>query len=59
MKAAVARLGAKVEYTSLAAFLMSNEFTLTELRQTYEAIQVRELFFPTAWLRTPTSAVGL
>ena len=43
LKAAVARLRAKVEYTSLPAFLMPNEFTLTELQQTYEVILAREL----------------
>jgi hypothetical protein len=43
LKAAVARLRAKVEYTSLPAFLMPNEFTLTELQQTYETILAREL----------------
>jgi ADP-ribose pyrophosphatase YjhB (NUDIX family) len=43
LKAAVARLRAKVEYTSLPAFLMANEFTLTELQHTYEVILGREL----------------
>jgi 8-oxo-dGTP diphosphatase len=43
LKTAVARLRAKVEYTSLPAFLMPNEFTLSELQQTYEAILAREL----------------
>ena len=43
LKAAVARLRAKVEYTSLPAFLMPTEFTLTELQQTYEIILAREL----------------
>jgi ADP-ribose pyrophosphatase YjhB (NUDIX family) len=43
LKAAVVRLRAKVEYTSLPAFLMPDEFTLTELQQTYEAILAREL----------------
>ena len=43
LKAAVTRLRAKVEYTSLPAFLMPTEFTLTELQQTYEAILAREL----------------
>ena len=43
LKAAVARLRAKVEYTSLPAFLMPHEFTLTELQQAYEAILAREL----------------
>jgi len=43
LKAAVTRLRAKVEYTSLPTFLMPNEFTLTELQQTYEAILARDL----------------
>jgi ADP-ribose pyrophosphatase YjhB (NUDIX family) len=43
LKAAVARLRAKVEYTSLPAFLMPGEFTLTELQKTYEVILTREL----------------
>ena len=43
LKAAVMRLRAKVEYTSLPAFLMPSEFTLTELQQTYEVILAREL----------------
>jgi 8-oxo-dGTP diphosphatase len=43
LKAAIARLRAKVEYTSLPLFLMSDEFTLTELQQTYEVLLSREL----------------
>jgi 8-oxo-dGTP diphosphatase len=43
LKAAVARLRSKVEYTSLPAFLMPEEFTLTELQQMYETILDREL----------------
>jgi 8-oxo-dGTP diphosphatase len=43
LKAAVARLRAKVEYTSLPVFLMSDEFTLTELQRTYEILLSREL----------------
>jgi ADP-ribose pyrophosphatase YjhB (NUDIX family) len=42
-KAALARLRAKVEYTSLPAFLMPAEFTLTELQRTYEILLAREL----------------
>ena len=43
LKAAVARLRAKVEYTSLPVFLMSDEFTLTELQHTYEILLSRQL----------------
>lgn len=43
LKAAVARLRSKVEYTSLPAFLMPREFTLTELQRMYETILAREL----------------
>jgi len=43
IKAALTRLRAKVEYTSLPAFLMPEEFTLTELQRTYETILDREL----------------
>ncbi|HJR69001.1 MAG TPA: NUDIX domain-containing protein [Gammaproteobacteria bacterium] len=43
LKAAVSRLRSKVEYTSLPAFLLPQEFTLTELQRTYEAILDRTL----------------
>jgi 8-oxo-dGTP diphosphatase len=43
LKAAIARLRNKVEYTSLPAFLMSNEFTLTELQKVYEIVLDRTL----------------
>jgi ADP-ribose pyrophosphatase YjhB (NUDIX family) len=43
LKAALARLRAKVEYTSLPAFLMPEEFTLTELQHTYEILLARTL----------------
>jgi 8-oxo-dGTP diphosphatase len=43
LKAAVSRLRAKVEYTSLPAFLMPGEFTLTELQHTYEIVLGRDL----------------
>ena len=43
LKAAVARLRAKVEYTSLPAFLMPAEFTLGELQRTYEIVLGRAL----------------
>jgi len=38
LKAAVSRLRNKVEYTSLPAFLMPQEFTLTELQSIYEVL---------------------
>jgi ADP-ribose pyrophosphatase YjhB (NUDIX family) len=38
LKAAVGRLRNKVEYTSLPAFLMPQEFTLTELQMIYEVL---------------------
>ncbi len=43
LKAEVARLRAKVEYTSLPVFLMSDEFTLTELHHTNEILLSRQL----------------
>ncbi|MBS0378540.1 MAG: NUDIX hydrolase [Proteobacteria bacterium] len=43
LAAALTRLRSKVEYTSLPAFLMPVEFTLTELQRTYEVILGREL----------------
>jgi ADP-ribose pyrophosphatase YjhB (NUDIX family) len=43
LRTALARLRSKVEYTSLPAFLMPQEFTLTELQHMYEAILAREL----------------
>ena len=43
LKAAIARLRSKVEYTSLPAFLMPAVFTLTELQQMYEAVLGRDL----------------
>jgi 8-oxo-dGTP diphosphatase len=43
LEAAVGRLRAKVEYTSLPAFLMPEEFTLTELQRMYETILLRGL----------------
>jgi 8-oxo-dGTP diphosphatase len=42
LKAAVSRLRSKVEYTSLPAFLMPPEFTLTELQHTYEIVMGKE-----------------
>jgi 8-oxo-dGTP diphosphatase len=43
LKAAIARLRSKVEYTSLPAFLMPHEFTLTELQKIYEALLGRPI----------------
>jgi 8-oxo-dGTP diphosphatase len=43
LKAAVTRLRAKVEYTSLPAFLLPAEFTLTELQRMYEIVLGRPL----------------
>jgi ADP-ribose pyrophosphatase YjhB (NUDIX family) len=43
LEAAVTRLRNKVEYTSLPAFLMPPEFTLTELQKTYETVLGRPL----------------
>lgn len=43
LKAALTRLRNKVEYTSLPAYLMPAEFTLTELQQVYEIVLDRTL----------------
>jgi ADP-ribose pyrophosphatase YjhB (NUDIX family) len=43
LKAAVNRLRRKVEYTSLSAFLMSAEFTLSELQHVHEILLGRTL----------------
>lgn len=43
LEAAVLRLRNKVEYTSLPAFLMPQEFTLTELQRVYEVVLGRPL----------------
>ncbi|MGY3451789.1 NUDIX hydrolase [Bradyrhizobium sp. USDA 4353] len=43
MQAAVQRLRNKVEYTSLPAYLMPEEFTLPELQRTYEIVLDRPL----------------
>ena len=43
LKSAVQRLRGKVEYTSLPAFLMPAEFTLTELQRAYEITLDRPL----------------
>jgi ADP-ribose pyrophosphatase YjhB (NUDIX family) len=43
LAAAVWRLRGKVEYTSLPAYLMPGEFTLTELQRAYEVVLDRRL----------------
>jgi 8-oxo-dGTP diphosphatase len=43
LRAAVARLRSKVEYTSLPAFLLGSEFTLTDLQRVYEIVLGRSL----------------
>jgi 8-oxo-dGTP diphosphatase len=43
LRAAVMRLRDKVEYTSLPAFLVPSEFTLTELQRMYEIVLGRDL----------------
>lgn len=43
LRAAVQRLRAKVEYTSLPVYLLPGEFTLTELQRIYEVVLGREL----------------
>jgi 8-oxo-dGTP diphosphatase len=43
LKAALIRLRNKVEYTSLPAFLMPHEFTLTELQKIYETLLGRPI----------------
>lgn len=43
LEAAIDRLRSKVEYTSLPAFLLPEEFTLSELQQMYEVILERPL----------------
>jgi hypothetical protein len=43
LKAAITRLRNKVEYTSLPAFLMPAEFTLSELQRVYEITLDRSL----------------
>lgn len=43
LAAAIDRLRAKVEYTSLPAYLLADEFTLSELQQAYELVLDRRL----------------
>ncbi len=55
--AAVDRLRAKVEYTSLPAYLLPQEFTLPELQQTFEIVLGRRL--DKSAFRTRVAAVDL
>jgi 8-oxo-dGTP diphosphatase len=57
LAAAVARLRGKVEYTSLPAFLLPREFTLTELQRAYEIVLDRAL--EKSAFRTRVLAAGL
>jgi 8-oxo-dGTP diphosphatase len=43
LAAAISRLRSKVEYTSLPAFLLDREFTLSELQRVYEIVLGRKL----------------
>lgn len=43
LKGAITRLRNKVEYTSLPAFLLKSEFTLTELQRVYELVLARSV----------------
>jgi ADP-ribose pyrophosphatase YjhB (NUDIX family) len=43
LKSAITRLRSKVEYTSLPAFLMPQEFTLSELQRIYETLLDRPI----------------
>jgi 8-oxo-dGTP diphosphatase len=57
LHAAIERLRNKVEYTSLPAFLLPPEFTLTELQRAYELVLDREL--EKSAFRTRVLAAGL
>jgi 8-oxo-dGTP diphosphatase len=57
LAAALARLRGKVEYTSLPAFLVPREFTLTELQRAYEIVLDRAL--EKSAFRTRVLAAGL
>jgi len=57
LAAAIARLRSKVEYTSLPAFLLPREFTLTELQRAYEIVLGRGL--EKSAFRTRVLAAGL
>jgi 8-oxo-dGTP diphosphatase len=43
LAAAIGRLRSKVEYTSLPAYLLPREFTLTELQRTFETVLGRDI----------------
>jgi ADP-ribose pyrophosphatase YjhB (NUDIX family) len=57
LAAAVERLRSKVEYTSLPAFLVETEFTLSELQRAYEIVLERSL--EKSAFRTRVLAAGL
>lgn len=57
LAAAIERLRAKVEYTSLPAYLVPREFTLTELQRAYEVVLGRPL--EKSAFRTRVLAAGL
>ena len=57
LAAAIARLRSKVEYTSLPAYLLPREFTLTELQRAYEVVLGRSL--EKSAFRTRVLAAGL
>lgn len=57
LEAAIQRLRNKVEYTSLPAFLLPEEFTLTDLQRMYEVVLERPL--EKSAFRTRVFAVGL
>jgi 8-oxo-dGTP diphosphatase len=57
LEAAVRRLRGKVEYTSLPAYLVPEEFTLTELQRVYEIVLERPL--EKSAFRTRVLAAGL
>ena len=57
LAAAVSRLRSKVEYTSLPAFLLPKEFTLTDLQRAYEIVLGRPL--EKSAFRTRVLAAGL
>lgn len=57
LEAAILRLRSKVEYTSLPAFLLPEEFTLTDLQRVYEVVLERTL--EKSAFRTRIFAAGL
>jgi ADP-ribose pyrophosphatase YjhB (NUDIX family) len=57
LSAALSRLRGKVEYTSLPAFLLRKDFTLTDLQRAYEVVLGRKL--EKSAFRTRVLAAGL